>query len=97
MAEDADDQAAVVGRLEKRPCVTRRLGVHGYHEDAGSFGELAGYGSDAAAVRRLADGWPALSGRLHAELPYLAAEVVWSARCEMARTVEDVLARRTRA
>ena len=34
---------------------------------------------------------------LDAALPYLAAEVVWAAREEMARTVEDVLARRTRA
>jgi glycerol-3-phosphate dehydrogenase len=30
-------------------------------------------------------------------LPYLAAEVIWAARYEMAVTVEDVLARRTRA
>jgi glycerol-3-phosphate dehydrogenase len=30
-------------------------------------------------------------------LPYVGAEVVWAARNEMARTVEDVLARRTRA
>jgi glycerol-3-phosphate dehydrogenase len=34
---------------------------------------------------------------LHPELPYIAAEVVWAARNEMARTLEDVLARRTRA
>ena len=34
---------------------------------------------------------------LHPELPYIAAEVVWAARMEMARSVEDVLARRTRA
>lgn len=35
--------------------------------------------------------------KLHAAFPYRAAEVVWAARHEMARTVEDVLARRTRA
>ncbi|MGC4053536.1 MAG: glycerol-3-phosphate dehydrogenase C-terminal domain-containing protein [Paludibaculum sp.] len=35
--------------------------------------------------------------RLHAALPYLESEVIWAARWEMARTVEDVLARRTRA
>ena len=35
--------------------------------------------------------------QLDPELPYLAAEVAWAARTEMARTVEDVLARRTRA
>ncbi|MGQ0633994.1 MAG: glycerol-3-phosphate dehydrogenase/oxidase [Planctomycetaceae bacterium] len=34
---------------------------------------------------------------LHARLPYLKAEVAWGARHEMARTVEDVLCRRTRA
>ena len=40
---------------------------------------------------------PALAEPLHAALPYTGAEVVWAARREMARTVEDVLARRTRA
>ena len=34
---------------------------------------------------------------LHPRLPYCAGEVVWAVRQEMARTVEDVLARRTRA
>jgi glycerol-3-phosphate dehydrogenase len=34
---------------------------------------------------------------LHPRLPYRAVEVIWAARKEMARTVEDVLARRTRA
>jgi glycerol-3-phosphate dehydrogenase len=34
---------------------------------------------------------------LHPRLPYLRGEVIWAARSEMARTVEDVLSRRTRA
>ena len=34
---------------------------------------------------------------LHPRLPYTAAEVIWAVRQEMARTVEDVLARRTRS
>jgi glycerol-3-phosphate dehydrogenase len=38
-----------------------------------------------------------LTERLHQRLPYLKAEVAWAVRQEMARTVEDVLARRTRA
>ena len=38
-----------------------------------------------------------ISEPLHASLPYLKAEVVWAARNEMARTVEDILASRTRA
>jgi glycerol-3-phosphate dehydrogenase len=40
---------------------------------------------------------PSLSEPLHGALPYTGAEVVWGVREEMARTVEDVLARRTRA
>jgi glycerol-3-phosphate dehydrogenase len=39
----------------------------------------------------------ALDALLHPRLPFRQREVVWSARYEMARTVEDVLARRTRA
>ena len=55
------------------------------------------YGADAPELRRLAKDEPALVERLHPRLPYRAAHVVWAARREMARTVEDVLARRTRA
>jgi glycerol-3-phosphate dehydrogenase len=40
---------------------------------------------------------PAMAAPLDPALPYTGAEVVWAARYEMARTVEDVLARRTRA
>jgi glycerol-3-phosphate dehydrogenase len=61
------------------------------------LGELEVYGADAPAIREVMRVEPALSERLHPQLPYTAAEVVWAARFEMARTVEDVLARRTRA
>jgi glycerol-3-phosphate dehydrogenase len=47
-------------------------------------------------VQDLAAAEPALAEKLHAELPYIKAEVVWAVREEMARTVEDVLSRRTR-
>ena len=42
-------------------------------------------------------GSPGGDAQLDAALPYVEAEVVWAVREEMARTVEDVLARRTRA
>ena len=48
-------------------------------------------------VRALVNQAPELGATLHPRLPYIAAEVIWAARHEMARTVEDVLARRTRA
>ena len=49
------------------------------------------------AIKELIRQEPKLGKRLHPALPYVAAEVVWAARKEMARTVDDVLARRTRA
>jgi glycerol-3-phosphate dehydrogenase len=96
MAEDCVDHAITLGHLRDEPCPTRSLRIHGYLENASSLGSLEVYGSDAEAIRSLAQG-ARLSARLHPALPYVAAEVVWAAREEMARTVEDVLARRTRA
>ena len=49
------------------------------------------------AIRALIAESPKLGEQLDGDLPYLAAEVVWAAREEMARSVEDVLARRTRS
>jgi glycerol-3-phosphate dehydrogenase len=97
MAEDCVDQAATLAQLEDKPCVTQHLHIHGYHGAAKEFGSLAVYGSDAYEIRKLMEGESELGGRLHTALPYTKAEVVWSVRQEMARTVEDVLARRTRA
>jgi glycerol-3-phosphate dehydrogenase len=97
MAEDCVNHAITLGELKESPCVTFDLRVHGYYQHPEALGSLAVYGSDAAEIRALADATPQRSQQLHPELPYIAAEVVWAARKEMARTVEDVLARRTRA
>jgi len=97
MAEDCVNHAATLAHLADRPCVTDRLNIHGFQPNAARFGRLAAYGSDAPAVQKLMEADPSLSEPLHGALPYSGAEVVWAAREEMARTVEDVLARRTRA
>jgi glycerol-3-phosphate dehydrogenase len=97
MAHDCVDQAATLADLPDKACVTKTLNIHGYHPNAGKFGDLSFYGSDANAIRELIDKDAALGKPLDSQLPYLEAEVVWAAREEMARTVEDVLARRTRA
>jgi glycerol-3-phosphate dehydrogenase len=96
MAEDCVDHAITLGRLADVPCPTKNLHIHGYMNDSESLGSLQVYGADAAAIRALAHD-PTLAVQLHPALPYIAAEVVWAARSEMARTVEDVLARHTRA
>jgi glycerol-3-phosphate dehydrogenase len=97
MAEDAVDQAAALGKLPPRSCRTKTLRLHGWRDGAAPSDPLAIYGSDADAIRDLQRTNPALSARLHPDLPYTVAEVVWAARNEMARTVDDVLSRRTRA
>jgi glycerol-3-phosphate dehydrogenase len=97
MAQDCVDQAATLAGLPDKECVTRTLNIHGYHPDPASFGALAWYGSDAPAIQELIAADGALGHALDAELPYCGAEVIWAARAEMARTVEDVLARRARA
>lgn len=96
MAEDCVDQAATLGRLPEKPCITKQLNIHGFHENASKFGDLSVYGSDAVKIQELARSLPS-NPLLHPDLPYTEAEVIWAVREEMARTIEDVLARRTRA
>lgn len=57
---------------------------------------LRRHGDRAATVAGLIGADPALAERLHPDAPYLRAEAVVAARDEGARTVEDVLMRRTR-
>jgi glycerol-3-phosphate dehydrogenase len=97
MAEDCVDQAATLAHLPEKPCVTSQLHIHGFEPNAEKFGPLNVYGADAPAIRQLMEGDAALAQPLHPDLPYTSAEVIWAAREEMSRTVEDVLARRTRA
>lgn len=97
MAQGCVDQAATLADLPEKPCVTQTLRIHGHHSDTQSFGPLAVYGADALRIRELIAADATLSRELDSQLPYTEAEVVWAARGEMARTVEDVLARRTRA
>ncbi|HEV2275921.1 MAG TPA: glycerol-3-phosphate dehydrogenase C-terminal domain-containing protein, partial [Acidobacteriaceae bacterium] len=97
MAEDCVNNAVLLGKLEDLPCATQNLRIHGYLEDARRLGSLRVYGSDAQAILALAESEAELSKRLHPDLPYIAAEVVWAVRHEMARTVDDILSRRTRA
>ena len=99
MGQDTIDRAAQVAALPKRPSTTLELKLHGWVPEASiaSSAWECVYGSDLPALRALSDQDPALDALLHPRLPFKLREVVWAARHEMARTVEDVLARRTRA
>jgi glycerol-3-phosphate dehydrogenase len=97
MAEDCVNQAATLARLAEKPCVTGHLNIHGFHPASEKFGHLWVYGSDAPMVRGLERSDPAWAAPLDAALPYTGAQVVWAVCHELALTLEDVLARRTRA
>jgi glycerol-3-phosphate dehydrogenase len=97
MAQDAVEQAETMAGLEERPCKTEHLQIHGWTSQAIPEPSLRVYGADAPTIQEIARKEPALAEKLHPELPYIGAEVVWAVRQEMARTVEDVLSRRTRA
>ncbi|HVS92799.1 MAG TPA: glycerol-3-phosphate dehydrogenase/oxidase [Mucilaginibacter sp.] len=96
MAEDIVDKAIEIAHLIPAKCHTQVLPVHGSRQTTDWHDHLYIYGSDRENVLALADENPEWGKKLHPKYDYLQAEVVWAVRKEMARTVEDVLARRLR-
>ncbi len=92
MAEDAVDQAQWLAGLESKPCVTESLRLHG----ATSTVVTDVHGTDRADMVELENNMVGGQEIATAEIPVTRGEVAWFVRHEMARTVEDVLARRTR-
>jgi glycerol-3-phosphate dehydrogenase len=97
MGADTIGLAATVGGLPEKPSPTETLKLQGWTDEVDPTEPLSVYGTDAAGIEAFEHSRPELAERLHAALPYRASEVIWAARHEMARTVEDVLARRLRA
>lgn len=102
MAEDTVDEIAdILGHKAK--CRTRSLlllGADGFTEsEPGSRDALLGdrYGSLQRDVDALIEADPGLAEPMVPGLPYERAEAVYAVRHEMATTLVDVLARRTRA
>jgi len=97
MAQDTIDKVMVLGGLEPTPCVTRDMPIHGYVKNVNRKSHLYVYGSDLSKLMGLIDENEEWKEQIHPSLPYLKVEVIWAIRNEMARTIEDVLARRMRA
>ncbi len=101
MGEELIDRAESTGDLIRRKSQTAKLKLHGCPDDmtisttSDSFTGV--YGTDLHEIEQLIEARPELAQRLHPQMAYRAADVVWAVRHEMAQTVEDVLARRTRA
>lgn len=95
MAEETVDLAVLHAQLNANPCVTKTLKIHGSMETKGDH-YLDIYGTDRANIEKLAQQEPELNEKLHPAFLNIKAEVVWSARNEMAETIEDILSRRLR-
>ncbi len=98
MGEDVTDQVELVGGLAERPCRTADLCIHGVDTEAERRAVgLDVYGTDRRAMEALQAERTDGAVPIHVRLPHTRGEVRWQVRREMARTVEDVLARRTRS
>jgi len=97
MAQDTMNRAILVGKLPNKKCQTKQLSIHGNSNKVDRKNHLYIYGSDQKAINQLIKESPELREKLHERLAYTKAEIVWAIRHEMARTVEDILARRVRA
>ncbi len=97
MGEDTVTAAARLAGLEERLSITSSLRIHGWLNNPAAAGPWGVYGADAVGLDKLVAENTAWNEPLHPDLPYRVCEVVWAVRHEWARSVEDVLARRTRA
>src|SRR5690606_38911175 len=82
----------------ERECITHHLPIHGYRMDIDAYHDpLTAYGLDKEKVLAIAEEEKKWNGWLSEKLQIQRSQVAWAVRNEWARTVEDVLARRTRA
>jgi glycerol-3-phosphate dehydrogenase len=94
MAEETVDLALKNIGSAKIKSTSVKAGLHGLRPPTGTT--LSVYGTDEELIIQLTGEDPALSQKLINGYDHTFAEVVWAIRNEMARTVEDVLARRLR-
>ncbi|RZK50643.1 MAG: glycerol-3-phosphate dehydrogenase/oxidase [Pedobacter sp.] len=95
MALDTVDKAISLNLLPARTCQTHNIAIHG-HQVQAQKNHLSLFGTDEQNIRKLMKADPLLSSPIHQNYPYVKAEIKWMVDAEMARNIEDVLARRWR-
>lgn len=93
MSEDLINTAQSVGGLPERACITKSLPIHGYDYNSDWSNPLHIYGTDIEKITTLDEGG---NTSLSEEVHISKNQILWAVREEMAMSVEDVLARRTR-
>ena len=97
MAEETVNLAIKTKKLPFKACKTKHLKIHGYQENPDRDNHLYIYGSDQNEIIELQKSNPDYAQKLHKDLNFTVAEVVWAVQKEMACTLDDVLSRRVRA
>jgi len=97
MGEDVVDVAISRAGLPKHRSLTKDLRIHGYQEYTDLSDPLYWYGSDRKILNEMIRKDPEMGEVLSEKLHIYKAQIVWAAREEMARTLEDCLSRRIRA
>jgi len=101
MSEDCVDRVVKILGYQVRPCQTESMLIHGADlkptRESQSLDSRSYYGSDLQQIQKLEKDKPELAAKLHPSLDIRISDIVWAVEMEMARTVEDVLARRTRS
>lgn len=96
MAQDTVDKIIELKKLPSAKCKTKELLIHGANKTLDRSNYLYIYGTDVKEIEKLIEENPNLSQKLHPRLQFTKAEVLFAVQHEMARTIEDVLARRVR-
>ncbi len=97
MAEDCVDRAVKEAKLHAANCTTQSLRLRGYMEAPPVDDPRGSYGADLKAIIALELEFNELSQSMCESLRLRRSDIIWAVRNKMARTVEDVLARRTRS
>ncbi len=98
MAQDVVDTIVVNYNFEQQQSGTKALAIAGNIKAGAAILEnhLYIYGSQLNEFQEFIKQDTSLAELLHKDYPFSIGQVVWSIKHEMARTVEDVLARRVR-
>jgi len=97
MGEDAVDKAILLAGLPERKSITENLMIHSFSQNVSLDNPNSVYGTDIQTLESLVDEDKSYGDFLSEQLQITKAQLILAVREEMARTVEDFLARRTRA
>jgi glycerol-3-phosphate dehydrogenase len=96
MAEETINKGIKAGIIENKKCITENYSFYSNGKPT-EPDRLKIYGNQASEIQKMINEQPDLEELIHQNLPYTKAEIIWICRNEMPRTLEDMLARRTRS